>query len=114
MVRKIAVMSEKAFTLVELPVEIAIISLLSVILPTVHRGKLLSAVAVCLSNIRQLANSWQSFFSKNKNQFVLVHIPRVFASYLACCFGRFFPQTHPGEAGVSNYEYGLIRTRKGA
>ncbi|MBN1126809.1 MAG: type II secretion system protein [Sedimentisphaerales bacterium] len=56
----------KAFTLIELLVVIAIVSLLlSIIVPAVKMAKRKAAVAVCLTNVKNLSLAWYTYTGEN-------------------------------------------------
>ena len=60
-------MRKKAFTLIELLVVIAIIALLlAIIIPALKKVKKQAAGAVCLSNVKSLSTTWQTYAMDNK------------------------------------------------
>ncbi|MBN2271400.1 MAG: type II secretion system protein [Sedimentisphaerales bacterium] len=60
----------KGFTLVELLVVMAIISLLmAILLPTLAKVRTLSRRVLCRSNIRQIYTGWQVYFEDNDQKF---------------------------------------------
>ena len=62
-----------AFTLIELLVVIAIISLLvSILLPSLQRAKIMAGRAVCLSNLHQIYIG-HHFYANDNNGWVVVH-----------------------------------------
>jgi len=61
--------SQKAFTLIELLIVIAIIAvLLSILAPALQIAKRKAASAVCLTNLRSLASGWHMYQEENKNR----------------------------------------------
>ena len=60
----------KAFTLIELLVVIAIISLLvSILLPSLNRAKVLAKRTICLSNMKQYSAALPMYAAGNKNYY---------------------------------------------
>lgn len=65
------VVKPRAFTLLELLVVVAIISLLiAVLLPTLSRARQVSNRSVCLSNLRQLAATWKMYLDDSQGRFL--------------------------------------------
>lgn len=61
----------RGFTLVELLVVVAVISLLiAVLLPALGHARAQGRRAVCLSNLRQLAGAWQQFLDANRQRYL--------------------------------------------
>jgi len=59
------------FTLVELLVVIAIISsLLAILLPAMHRVRVITRRVVCQSNLRQIATAWHAYLTENDGYFL--------------------------------------------
>ena len=61
----------KAFTLVELLVVIAVIALLlALLMPVLHRARAQGQLAVCLSNLRQLTLAWTAYATEHDGKLV--------------------------------------------
>jgi prepilin-type N-terminal cleavage/methylation domain-containing protein/prepilin-type processing-associated H-X9-DG protein len=61
---------ESGFTLMELLVVVAVISLIiAILLPVVRKARQISKRAVCSSNLRQLATAWHIYLNDNDGKF---------------------------------------------
>lgn len=61
----------QGFTLVELLVVIAIISLLlAILLPAMHKVRVITRRVVCQSNLRQIATAWHAYLTENDGYFL--------------------------------------------
>ncbi len=68
--RLMAERKEDGFTLIELLVVIAVLSVLvAVLLPALHRVRVVSQRVRCQANLRQIAQAWQMYLEDNNGRF---------------------------------------------
>lgn len=90
-------MRRRGFTLVELLVVIGIIALLiSILLPSLNRARDAAKKTVCLSNIRELGNSFRLYASQFKDAIPIGYMAEKQFSYVALW--------HDGGTGVNSFK----------
>jgi prepilin-type N-terminal cleavage/methylation domain-containing protein len=68
--RLMAERKEDGFTLIELLVVIAVVSVLvAILLPALHRVRVVSQRVRCQANLRQIAQAWQMYLDDNNGRF---------------------------------------------
>jgi len=98
----------RGFTLVELLVVIGIIAIMiGILLPTLNKARKASKTTVCLSNLRQMGNSWTMYLSEHKG-----HLPHYIWSKSNVPNNASMPASQLNDIIWRGYWYGILSDYK--